>query len=149
MAPYEPNPDFDFIYSATAVYKDGSIEKRDLTHTIKGARGGSCLWKLDDGSYLAIVHFAHKAVVERYNPRLFGTEYARTRRYSHAFSRYSSDGVLTHLSSQFVFETFKIEFAAGLVVKENDVIVSYGKQDVASYLGKISLDRVLGLLKEV
>lgn len=149
MPPYEQTHEFHFIYSATAVYKDGPVEVRELTYDIKGARGGSCLWKLDDGSYLAIVHFAHKAVVERYNPRLFGTEYARTRKYSHAFARYSSNGVLTHLSPHFVFENFKIEFAAGLVVKEDDVIVSYGKQDVASYLGKISLDKVLDLLEEV
>lgn len=149
MPTYEYNENFDYVYSATAVYKDGSIERRALAKAIGGARGGSCLWKLDDYGYIAIVHFAHKAVVERYNPRLFGTEYAKTRRYTHAFARYSEDGTLIGLSRQFVFENFKIEFAAGLVVKGDDVIVSYGKQDVASYLGKIKLDKVLSLIEEV
>lgn len=149
MPPYEANESFDYVYSATAIYKDGPVEKRELSEEIHGVRGGSCLWKLDDGTYLAIVHFAHKATVERYNPRLFGTEYAKTRKYSHAFACYSSDGVLVGLSDQFVFENFKIEFAAGLVVKGDDVIVSYGKQDVAAYLGKIKLDTVLQLIKEV
>jgi hypothetical protein len=149
MPAYERNENFDYVYSATEVYKDGAIERRELNDVIGGVRGGSCLWKLEDYGYIAIVHFAHKAVVERYNPRLFGTEYAKTRRYTHAFARYSEDGTLIGLSRQFVFENFKIEFAAGLVVKGDDVIVSYGKQDVASYLGKIKLDKVLKLIEEV
>lgn len=149
MPTYELNENFDYIYSATAVYKDGPVERRDLTRKIKGVRGGSCLWKIDGFGYLALVHFAHKQVVERYNPRLFGTEYAKTRRYTHAFARYSEDGTLVGLSRQFVFENFKIEFGAGLVVKDDDVVVSYGKQDVASYLGKIRLHDVLELIEEV
>jgi predicted GH43/DUF377 family glycosyl hydrolase len=42
-----------------------------------------------------------------------------------------------------------IEFAAGLVVCGEDVIISYGYKDVASYLGKIKLKAVLESLKEV
>lgn len=149
MPPYELNENFDYVYSATEVYKDGAIERRELTKKIGGVRGGSCLWKIDDYGYIALVHFAHKQVVERYNPRLFGTEYAKTRRYTHAFARYSNDGTLIGLSRQFVFENFKIEFGAGLVVRGEDVIVSYGKQDVASYLGRIGLHDVLELIEEV
>jgi hypothetical protein len=149
MPPYEVNEAFDYVYSATEVYKDGAVTKRDFTSKIRGVRGGSCLWKIDGYGYLALVHFAHKQVVERYNPRLFGTEYAKTRKYAHAFARYSDDGTLIGLSKQFVFENFKIEFAAGLVVKGDEVIVSYGKQDVAAYLGRIKLDDVLKLIEEV
>lgn len=149
MPTYELNESFDYVYSATEVYKDGVAQRRELNGRIAGARGGSCLWRLDDGSYLAIVHFAYKTVIERYNPRLFGFETAKTRKYTHAFARYSSNGTLVGLSKQFVFENLKIEFAAGLVVKEDDVIVSYGKQDVAAYLGRIKLDEVLKLIEEV
>jgi hypothetical protein len=149
MPTYEVNESFDYVYSATEVYKDGPVTRRELTSKIGGVRGGSCLWKLDGYGYLAIVHYAHKAVVERYNPRLFGTEYAKTRKYTHAFARYSENGTLIGLSKQFIFENFKIEFAAGLVVKGDEVIVSYGKQDVAAYLGRIKLDDVLKLIEEV
>lgn len=149
MPPYEVNESFDYVYSATEVYKDGPITKRGLVDKIRGVRGGSCLWKLEGQGYLALVHFAHKAVVERYNPRLFGTEYAKTRKYTHAFAMYADDGTLVGLSKQFVFENFKIEFAAGLVVSGKDIIVSYGKQDVAAYLGRISLDDVLKLIEVV
>lgn len=149
MPPYELNKNFDYVYSATEVYKDSAIERRSLTKEIGGVRGGSCLWKIDGYGYIALVHFAHKQIVERFNPRLFGTEYAKTRRYTHAFARYSDDGTLIGLSRQFVFENFKIEFGAGLVVKGEDVIVSYGKQDVASYLGRIGLHDVLELIEEV
>lgn len=149
MPPYEVNENFDYVYSATEVYKGGVVQRRELTKKIGGARGGSCLWKIEGYGYLALVHFAHKQVVERYNPRLFGTEYAKTRRYTHAFARYSDDGTLIGLSRQFVFENFKIEFGAGLVVKDKDVIISYGKQDVSSYLGRIGLHDVLELIEEV
>lgn len=149
MPPYEVNENFDYVYSATEVYKNGPITKRELNSKIKGVRGGSCLWKVDGYGYIAVVHFAHKAIVERYNPRLFGAEYAKTRKYTHAFARYSDDGTLVGLSKQFVFENFNIEFAAGLVVKGDEVIVSYGKQDVAAYLGRIKLNDVLNLIEEV
>jgi hypothetical protein len=149
MPPYEFNEAFDYVYSATEVYKDGAVTKRDFTSKIRGVRGGSCLWKIDGYGYLALVHFAHKQVIERYNPRLFGIEHAKTRQYTHAFARYSDDGTLIGLSRQFVFENFKIEFGAGLVVSGEDVIVSYGKQDVASYLGKIGVQDVLELIEEV
>jgi hypothetical protein len=149
MPTYEHNEKFDYVYSPTEVYKDGVITRRELNDRIRGVRGGSCLWKVDGYGYLALVHFAHKQVVERYNPRLFGTEYATTRRYTHAFARYSDNGTLIGLSRQFVFENFKIEFGAGLVVRGEDVIVSYGKQDVASYLGRIGLHEVLELIEEV
>jgi predicted GH43/DUF377 family glycosyl hydrolase len=42
-----------------------------------------------------------------------------------------------------------VEFAAGLVLSEDDVIVSYGYKDVAAYLGKIKLDAVIAMLKAV
>ena len=65
------------------------------------------------------------------------------------FATYSPDGILTGLSNEFIFEHLGIEFAAGLVLSGSDVIVSYGYKDVASYLGKIKLSKVLGMIKNV
>ena len=71
------------------------------------------------------------------------------RNYFHRFAKYTADGTLTHLSEKFKLSDADIEFAAGLVVSGDDVIVSYGYKDVAAYLGRIKLDAVIKMLKEV
>jgi len=152
MPPYKKTSKFDFVYSAASVYKDGigKIKTRDATE-VAGAniRGGSCLWEMPDGTYLAVVHEANVRYETKYIPRMFATKEMAIRKYLHRFARYSSDGTLTHLSDLFTFQGVDIEFAAGLVVCGDDVVVSYGYKDVASYLGKIKLEAVLESLKEI
>lgn len=150
MPPYKENPNFDFIYGPTSIYKKelGPIEIRETSAEVAGIRGGSCLWELKDGTYLALVHKAYMENIYRYNPRIFGNHFAKVRSYTHCFARYDQFGRLIQLSPEFVFESLGIEFGAGLVVSEGDVIVSYGYKDVASYLGKIELTKVLEILND-
>jgi predicted GH43/DUF377 family glycosyl hydrolase len=68
--------------------------------------------------------------------------------YTHCFAKYDDKGMLTHLSPEFIFEHYGIEFGAGLVLSGDDVIVSYGYKDVAAYLGKIKLSKVMEMLHE-
>ena len=151
MPTYEVNPNFDFIYGSNAIYRHGvgPVEVRGLTSEIEGIRGGSPLWLLDSGGYLAVVHICKTSAVTRYNPRLFGVETVKVRSYFHHFVRYNSKGVLTGITDEFIFDEGGIEYAAGLVIHKDDVIVSYGKKDVASYLGKIKLAKVLEMIKDV
>lgn len=152
MPPYKKTSKFDFVYSATSVYKDGigKIHARDEAESVgNNIRGGSCLWEMPDGTYLAVVHEADVRYETRYIPRMFATKEISIRKYLHRFARYSSDGTLTHLSGLLTFQNADVEFAAGLVICGDDVLVSYGYKDVASYLGKIKLEAVLNLLKEV
>ena len=62
---------------------------------------------------------------------------------------YDNSGALTKISDKFKFEGARIEFAAGLVLSGDDVIISYGYKDVASYLAKIPLNKVLEMTKDV
>ena len=149
MATYEPNSSFDYIYSATHIYKNGLKKVREASDETKGIRGGSPLWMLDDKSYLTIVHRSHDFIDYGYNARKFSYGPLPRREYAHMFARYSKNGVLTGLSDEFIFEHAGVEFAAGLVVSGSDVIVSYGYKDVASYLGKISLSTVMEMIKDV
>ena len=112
-------------------------------------RGGSCLWELEDKSYLAIVHECKPYTAVVYSARRFGMVNFTRRTYLHRFAKYSSDGTLVGLSDLFTFSGADIEFAAGLVVSGSDVIVSYGYKDVASYLGKIELKAVLEIINDV
>jgi hypothetical protein len=151
MPTYKINPKFDFIYGPNAVYKIGvgPVKVRETSPEISDIRGGGSLWELDSGGYLTIVHKCKTTLVTRYNPRLFGVETVKVRSYVHCFAKYNSDGVLVGLSEEFIFDEGGIEYASGLVVKDSDVIVSYGKKDVASYLAKIKLSKVLEMIKDV
>ena len=151
MPPYEKNPNFDYVYNSTSVYRNGQGPVdglREMDFTTKGIRGGSPLWDLGDKTYLALVHKAYMETVERFNPRVFGNQIANVRTYTHCFARYDYEGKLIQITPQFVFHDRTIEFGAGLVVSGEDVIVSYGYKDVASYLGKIELKKVMEMLHD-
>ena len=53
------------------------------------------------------------------------------------------------MSEEFVFDHPGIEFAAGLVEKDGNFIISYGNEDVASCLATISREKALNLLHPV
>lgn len=152
MPTYDLNPEFDFVYSGTSVYKEGvgKIKRRDASELAgNNIRGGSCLWQLSDQSYLAIIHEASSKDTVLYSARRFGFVKKTVRSYSHRFAKYSQNGTLVGLSDQFKLDSADIEFAAGLVVSESDVIISYGYKDVAAYLGQIKLDKVLELINDI
>lgn len=152
MPTYEANPDFDFVYSAASVYKEGvgKITRREGTDLAgSNIRGGSCLWDLKTGSYLAIVHESNITQAYEYSERRFGFVSRTKRCYLHRFAKYDYTGKLIGLSDLFTFQGAPIEFAAGLVVSGEDVIISYGYKDVASYLAKIKLDKVLELINDI
>jgi predicted GH43/DUF377 family glycosyl hydrolase len=148
---YKKPEDCDYIYSAISVYKSGfgKIKRRDLIElNLEKIRGGSALWPVENFN-LAIVHEVDTREETKYSNRKFGMVTRTERNYFHRFARYSLNGTLTHLSDRFKFSDADIEFAAGLVMSGDDVIVSYGYKDVAAYLGKIDLQTVLGMLKEI
>jgi hypothetical protein len=152
MPTYEKNSLFDFIYSATDTYAIGVGTKcvRDpITQANNDIRGGSCLWDLGEWGYLAIVHEVEHFKQMVYSARHFSYGSKNFRRYYHRFARYDKTGKLIGLSDRFRFAGVRIEFAAGLVIFKDDVIVSYGFKDVASYLGKIKLSKVKELIHDI
>lgn len=151
MAPAEPTKNFDYIYTAVQVYKrgEGPVRLRDTVEAIRDVRGGSQLQGLDDGRYLAIVHEADVKKTRVHIPRMFVTKDVSIRTYVHRFATYDQNGKLLGLGPRFKLSDARIEFAAGMVIAGDDVIVSYGYKDVASYLGKIKLQTVLNGIEEV
>lgn len=151
MATAEPNPNFDFVYTPTAIYKrvTGRVDLRLPTDDIRHVRGGSQLQELDDGRYLAIVHEADVKKVRVKIPRMFVTRDVSIRTYVHRFATYDQNGKLLGLGPRFKLSDARIEFAAGMVIVADYVIISYGYKDVASYLGKLNLQTVLDGIEEV
>ncbi len=144
----EPNPNFDFIYTGNGIYKDGKFILDSVTSAdISALRGGSCLWPLNDGSYIAVTHCVYAKNIEFYDKNRFATVKGSVRNYTHQFVRFSNTGKVLEMSEEFVFEHPGIEFAAGLVEKDGNFVISYGYEDVMSCLATISKDRVLSLLQ--
>jgi hypothetical protein len=151
MPLHEHNELFDFVYSGDSVYKSevGKIYRHDVSLEMgKNIRGGSQLWNIGD-KYLAIIHETFIKKINVYSARHFGYRDKIIRTYLHKFATYDKTGKLVELSDPFTFEGNNIEFAAGLVLSGDDVIISYGYKDVAAYLGKIKLNIVIEMLKEV
>lgn len=151
MAPTSSSEEFDFVYTAADIYKDliGPIRVKEPSDLIRNVRGGSQLWSLPDGRYLAIIHEADVKKTMVHIPRMFVTKEVSIRTYVHRFAIYNNFGVLQGLGPRFKLSDARIEFAAGLVVVGDDVIVSYGYKDVAAYLGKININAVLENIEEV
>lgn len=150
MAPYSYNENFDFVYGPTQIVKDRElITVRDQSDEIKGLRGGSNLWELSDGTYLAVAHRTYIKKIEYFCSRRFGVVHGETRNYEHRFARYNQWGKLFQMSDPFQFISEGVEFAAGLVVLDDKVLVSFGREDVSSHLASIELSKVMEMLRDV
>lgn len=150
MAPYEKSKYFDYIYGPNLIVSNGKLQyAATIPDELRGMRGSGNLWQLSDGSYLAICHRMYAKVIRFWDPRSFAVRDSALRNYTHLFVKYSERGVVTHVSDEFQFLDRGIEFAAGILVKDEIVHVSFGSKDVSSHIADIPLSTVLDMLKEV
>jgi len=148
VVPYEKNPNFDFIYNCGITIKDGKIVNEQNIKKVKFS-GGSCLIDLKDETYLSIAHGYKQTKYRAYDYKYNGYIDNPIRDYYHIFVRYDWYGNVIQCSEPFRFISPGVEFAIGLVEKNNDLIISFGKQDYDSYIGIISKDKVLNLLEDI
>jgi len=150
MLPYEPSPNFDWVYGPNAVIVGQNLITWMTDHPdITALRGNSNLWKLEDDTYLAVTHRMFGKADTVWVPQSFGTVNAFLRNYVHYFTQYDSQGMIMAMSKGFQFYEKGVEFAGGLVVKGKDVIVSFGRNDVSSHLAVLPLEVVMKALKPV
>lgn len=146
----EDNPNFEFVYGPTSIYKNGLVIS-NATNPPKEAvslRGGTNLLEVE-GGYLAVGHRLYVKKNVAYNQKTFAYSPAHLRKYAHRFLKFDYNGTLTHLSEEFIFEDFVIEFAAGIVEKDEKYVVSYGRQDLSSKICVIDRDSVHKRLIEI
>lgn len=98
-----------------------------------GLRGGTQLVYIADNEWLSL---AHEARIER--NRKF---------YWHTFYTCDSNGKLLKVSPPMKLVPEKIEFAAGLVVDGDRVVVSLGVDDAQCAIGTTSLEAVMATMK--
>lgn len=150
MATYEKSEYFDYIYGPNLVVLNGVLKAvAPIPDSLRGLRGGGNLWKMPDGSYLAICHRMYAKPIRFWDPRSFAVRDSALRNYTHLFVKYNERGVVTHVSDEFQFLDRGIEYAAGILVKDSMVHVSFGSKDASSHIADIPLAKVLDMLKEV
>lgn len=127
-------PEFDFVYSQHATLASGRLVETGVVPPLKGLHGGSQLVQQPDGTYYAVIHRVEVTYLE---PDKKGVFLRIHRQYDHFFAQYSSEGALIALSQAFSFDGPGIEFAAGLVRKGDDFLITYGVNDEAAHLAVV------------
>lgn len=132
---------FDFTYSPSQIVKDGRVIGEKYSGDI---HGGTQLLKQKDGTYLSIVH--KKTLNRMLNRPGVYDKYV----YYHYLASHSKEGYVTHLTKPFTFGTLEnIEFAAGMVQHDLDLIISFGIRDCKFALCRIDKKKLVGMLEVV
>lgn len=134
MPSHRESEKFDFVYSYNSVIKDGVVIKGPDTYSHMKLRGGSQLLSLDSETYIAITHTTEVLPNSK-------------RRYLHYFTLYNLEGFAIGISKPFYFITPEIEFAAGLVELDGNLVISFGYLDESSHLAVIPTDKALQLIE--
>lgn len=141
---------FDYIYDGNGIIKNGClIKKLSDNEKLSALRGNTMLHEMSDGTYLAVMHRLYITKKMAFVMTEFGMREAVHKNYHHFFVRFNEDGWAIEISEPFQFVSEGIEFAAGIVEKDNNYIVSFGKDDVSSHLGVIPVSKVKRLLKKI
>jgi len=151
--PDKPSKLFDYTYSDSQIYKDGSLIGKPTRTQI---HGGSILLKQKDATYLSLVH---EKIADPTIQRVGG--YSRANRHNRVniydkyiyltyLARHDKQGIITHLTKPFRMGTLEnIEFASGLAEYEDYFILTAGVRDCKWLVVKIEKDKLVGLLEPV
>lgn len=142
----DPNSvDYDYIYNSGETY---TIEGRQVNH-IGGmelpVRGGSQLIGLENGTMLAVIH--QTVFAESYRSANIAEPPIFRRKYIHRFMQYDSEGHILRTTDMFNFLNKSIEFAAGIALHDNKVLVTFGALDSSAHIASIPLKNILSALR--
>jgi hypothetical protein len=147
---YGGSENFDFILPrGKVVYQRKPVRVQAEVPELRHFFGGPPVVPLDDGTFLGVPHMVEQEGVRVYTARRMAYVNGTQDRYTHRFVRYSDGGAAVEMSDPFVFESWGIEQCAGLVHWGDDFVLTWGRNEVASMLGKIDQRKVLKLLKKV
>lgn len=138
----------DFIYDSNTIFAKGKFQKINDDTRFKDFRGGSQVIPIGDGTSISIIHETYTNTIQGFSSVTF-TNQRKVRKYLHRFVRYDSNYHIIQISEPFFLVKEGIEFAAGIAKKDDQIVISFGRQDVASYLATIDLRHLLLTLKDV
>jgi predicted GH43/DUF377 family glycosyl hydrolase len=119
--------------------KETEVFQTDPNPTLQtDLRGGSQVIPYKNG-YLSLLHETH----------LYNSEQGRKNAtYRHRFVIWDKEFKLQKVSKLFSFMNIKIEFCCGLVEYKNDYLITFGAQDNAAYILKVSKSFVEDFIHE-
>lgn len=138
----------DFIYKNDGIIVDEQLVPVAASETTKLFRGGTQVLPLEGGDSIAVIHQLHYKIYGGMSPSTFGALQS-IRQYTHRFVKYNSQYEITHMTPRFVFVDDGIEFAAGLIEKDNKYVVSLGRSDIATFMATIDKQKVLEMMEKV
>ena len=108
------------------------IEKNSYISGYNDMRGGSQVLKYKNG-YITLIH----------ETELYTSEQGRKNAtYKHRFIIWDKDFQIQKFSSLFSFLNMKIEFSCGMARYGNDYLITFGAQDNAAYVLRISAEAI-------
>ena len=128
----------DFMYSSKKLVSGNKFVDIENQPQLGDAfRGGSQILPLTKKTSIALIHETDYIIKNGY----FSTTFSSTRSmkfYFHRFIVLDEKFQIKQYTERFVFTKPGIEFACGLAPTEGGFLVSFGRSDVATYLGLIS-----------
>lgn len=141
---------FDFVYGPNAI-----VKKNQIIYTMNnyqrsdGLRGNAHLIEQKDGTYVSIMHKLWTKRVHGHSPNAFGIIEGLDKNYSHYFVRFDRFGQLIEMSKGFQFISRGIEFVGGMVEKDDNFVISFGKNDVSSHLAIVPKNQVFKMMSPI
>lgn len=150
-AAYGGSEGFDFILPRGGVIQQKKVVKSSFgeIEELRHFFGGPPVVPLDDGTFLGAPYSVDVEKVRVYTASRMAYINGENLRYTHRFVRYSESGTPVEMSEPWTFESGGVEKCAGLVHWGDDFVMTYGRNDVSSVMGRISQRKVLKLLKKV
>lgn len=141
---------FDMVVGPNRVLRGQKIVKvGDAPEELEGGRMGPPLVPLDDGTALGAVRVGERVPVRVWSPSRMSWVDGMERRYRHRFVRLDEEGRIVAMSDDFVLEDGGVEKLCGMAHDGYGFLLSWGRNDVSSVLGRIEEQKVLGLLRSV
>lgn len=150
MIPYQLNESFDWVYGPNQIVAGHSMQTwMTDCEEIHNLRGNSNLIDMGDDTYIGVMHRTFFSKTSPYVSTTFSTVQSNLRDYVHYFVRFDKFGFILELSPGFRFHSPGVEFAAGLVFKGDQAVVSFGRRDLSSHLAFLPKEDVLKSLVPV
>lgn len=141
---------FDYVYDSNGiVIGDRIIHRMRDAKELAKLRGNAHLIEMPDGTYLGMMHSLRIRKTQKFSGSTFGIVEYVEKYYEHYVMRFSNEGWATEISEPFVFVSPGIEFANGVIIKDNRLVISFGKDDVSSHLAIIDFEKILKIMKSI
>ena len=150
MIPYEPTGEFDWVYGPNQIVV-GHVVQAWMTDSpvVENLRGNSNLISFGDDAYLGVMHRTFFNKTSPYVSTTFATVQSNLRDYVHYFVLFDRSGFIQEITPGFRFHAPGVEFAAGLALKGDHAVVSFGRNDVSSHLAFIDVEYIFKSLQPV